>query len=49
VKDLHWIALRVARRLGRDNRFAIACEEINHKLYFASRIAWRLRGSGGFG
>ena len=43
VKDLHRIALCAARRLGRDNRFAIARAGTNHKLYFASHIAWRLR------
>jgi hypothetical protein len=39
VKDLHLIALRPAQRLGRDNRFAIACDDGDHKLYFASHIA----------
>ena len=42
VKDLHPIALRVAAR-GRDNRLAIACVAINHKLYFAPHVALRLR------
>ena len=32
VKDLHLIVLCATRRLGRDNRFAIARAGINHKL-----------------